>query len=317
MPRSLLRHDIELMLVVLFWAFNVTVVKRCLGDMGPLAFNILRFGMAAVVLMALTLWWDGAPRVSRADAWRLLLLGFLGHAAYQLCFVLGLARTTATATALIFGSTPVVVGVLSRLAGHERIGWAGAGGALLAFAGVALIVRGAPAGQAASSHGSWTGNLLVMAAVLFWSAYTVLSSDLLRRHSPLRVTALSLTAGTAMMLPVSIGPLMSQDWSAVPPIAWAGLIYSFIFALVVSYILWYRSVRAVGNLRTALYSNLVPVFGALFGVWLLDERLSAGVGMGGALVLGGIVLSRWSDAIRRRRRGVRLDAPEAVEAGEA
>ena len=56
--------------------------------------------------------------------------------------------------------------------------------------------------------------------------------------------------------------------------------------------LWYRSVKKVGNLRTAVYSNLVPVFGTLFGVLLLGERLTAGLGMGAACILGGIVLTR-------------------------
>src|SRR5262245_11014024 len=110
------------MLVVLFWAFNVTVVKRCLAEMNPLAFNIVRFSLAAITLLALTLWLDGPPRLTRAEVRRILLLGVLGHMAYQICFVTGLARTTASSTALIFGSTPVVVGILSRFAGHERVG---------------------------------------------------------------------------------------------------------------------------------------------------------------------------------------------------
>jgi drug/metabolite transporter (DMT)-like permease len=300
--RWLLAHDLELLLVVLFWGFNVTVVKHCLEDMEPLAFNIVRFALAAVTLMALTLWWDGAPRLDRREARRLLLLGLLGHALYQIAFVLGLDRTTASSTALIFGSTPVVVGIMVRAAGHERVGWAGAGGTLLAFGGVALIVRAGSGaeGAAAPLEGAWVGNLLVMASVIFWSAYTVLSRDLLRRHSPLRVTALSLSVGAILMLPVSLPSLSRQDWGAMRGLTWAGILYSFVFALVISYILWYRSVRAVGNLRTALYSNLVPVSGALFGVWLLGERLSAGVGVGALLILGGILLSRWSDARERR-----------------
>ena len=75
-------------------------------------------------------------------------------------------------------------------------------------------------------------------------------------------------------------------------VAWAGLVYSFLFALVISYILWYRSVKKVGNLRTAVYSNLVPVFGTLFGVWLLGDRLTPGLGLGAACILLGIVLTR-------------------------
>jgi drug/metabolite transporter (DMT)-like permease len=80
--------------------------------------------------------------------------------------------------------------------------------------------------------------------------------------------------------------------SAVSGLTWAGIVYSFLFALVVSYVIWYRSLVKVGALRTSIYSNLVPVFGTLFGVWLLGERLTAGLGAGAACILAGIVLTR-------------------------
>jgi len=94
------------------------------------------------------------------------------------------------------------------------------------------------------------------------------------------------------MIPPALPDLARQDWGAVSPLTWAGAAYSFIFALVISYIFWYRSVKEVGNLRTAVYSNLVPVFGTLFGVWILGERLTSGVAFGGACILTGILLTR-------------------------
>jgi drug/metabolite transporter (DMT)-like permease len=292
--RSPGRNDAELLLVVLFWAFNVSVVKISLAHMRPLAFNMIRFACAAIVLLGLTRWLEGSLGIARRDLGRVVLMGAVGHAVYQLCFVLGLARTTASSTALIFGSTPVLVGILSRLAGHERIRLPGAIGAMMAFYGVYLVVSGgdaaAPFGRAAGAE--LTGDLLVLGAAICWSVYTVMSKDLLDRYSPLRVTALSLSIGSAMMLPPALPDLLRQDWGSVPPLTWAGLTYSFVFALVVSYVLWYRSVKQVGNLRTAIYSNLVPVLGTLFGVWLLGERPAPGVVLGGACILGGIVLTR-------------------------
>jgi drug/metabolite transporter (DMT)-like permease len=94
------------------------------------------------------------------------------------------------------------------------------------------------------------------------------------------------------MVPAAVPDLISQDWGSVSVGAWAALCYSFIFALVVSYVIWYRSVKQVGNVRTAIYSNLVPVFGALCGVLLLGEKVTPGLGLGGACILGGIALTR-------------------------
>lgn len=284
------RNDAELLLVVLFWAFNVTAAKVALGEMLPLAFNMIRFAGAALLLLAAARWREGSIRIAREDLGRILLLALIGHTIYQLCFVHGLHRTTASSTALIFGSTPVVVAILSRMAGHERIGLAGGGGALLAFYGVFLIVRGRGGGPEAPEGSA--GPLLIVAAVVCWSIYTVLSRDLLLRYSPLRVTAVTLSIGALLLLPASVPDLAAQDWGGVSRLSWLATIYSLVFALVISYVLWYRSVKMVGNVRTAVYSNLVPVFGTLFGIWLLDERLTTALGFGAACILAGILLTR-------------------------
>ncbi len=288
------RNDLELFLVVLFWAFNVTVVKLALREMEPLAFNIIRFVCASTVLLVATRVTEGSLGVRRGDVRRILLLGVVGHTLYQICFVHGLARTTASSTALIFGSTPVIVAILSRLAGHERIGLSGALGAAAAFYGVSLIVGGtaSPGSGAGRWGGEVMGDLLILGAALCWSTYTVLSRDLLTRYSPLRITTLTLAFGTVLLVPASVPDLARQDWQTVSAMTWLGLAYSFVFALVISYVLWYRSVRKVGNLRTAIYSNLVPVFGTLFGVVLLGDRITTGLWLGAALILSGIVLTR-------------------------
>ena len=181
MTRPRLSNDLELMAVVLFWAFNVSVVKLALREMSPLAFNVIRFAGASLLLLLLTRWLDGPIAVARRDLAIFAVLGVIGHTIYQLFFILGLARTTASATSLIFGCTPIVVGLLSRLAGHEKVGPAAAAGALLAFGGVYLIVGAGAAqpGASAAPESQVTGNLLIMAAVLCWSLYTVWSKRLL------------------------------------------------------------------------------------------------------------------------------------------
>lgn len=292
-----LGNDLELLAVVLFWAFNLAVVKVGLREFEPLAYNLVRFVCASGVLLLLTRLTEGPLAVPRRDLGILVLLGVVGHTLYQICFIEGLARTTASSAALLFGSTPVVVALLSRLAGHERVRLGGAIGALLGFYGVYLIVGSSPppaagAGPAGPPGSETAGNLLIVGAVVCWSLYTVLARDMLQRHSPLRVTALSMAAGTLLLVPPSAAPCLRQDWAAVSGLAWAGLLYSVVFALVVSYVIWYRSVKKVGNVRTAVYSNLVPVFGTLCGVLLLGERLTAGLGLGAACILGGIVLTR-------------------------
>jgi drug/metabolite transporter (DMT)-like permease len=290
-----LRNDLELLCAVLIWSFNVTVVKIGLGEVAPLAYNLVRFTCASVVLLLVARLGEGTLRFERRDLGSLVLLGLVGHTVYQICFIEGVARTTASSTSLLFGSSPVLIALISRLVGHERVGLKGAAGALLGFLGVYLIVGGAePASGSSRISGGpeLAGDLLIVAAVACWAAYTVMARGLLRRYSPLRLTALSLSFGTALLVPIALPSAVRQDWRSVSGLTWAGLLYSFLFALVVSYLIWYRSVKRVGNLRTAVYSNLVPVFGTMFGVILLHERLTPGLGVGASCILAGILLTR-------------------------
>lgn len=304
--RRFSRTDLELLAAVLFWGFNMTVVKVGLREVAPLAYNLARFVCASIVLLVLARHREGSIAIGRADWRRVVLLGLVGHTLYQICFIEGLARTSASSASLLFASTPLVVAILSRLAGHERVPWTTAIGTLLGFTGVWLIVAGGAGGStghaaavdAGSASSAVLGNALIVAAVLCWSTYTVLARHLLERYSPLRVTAVTLAIGTLFLVPPALPDVVRQDWRSVSGLAWAGLVYSFVFALVVSYVIWYRSVKQVGNVRTAIYSNLVPLVGILFGVGLLDDRISTGIGAGAACIVTAVILTRLAPAQR-------------------
>jgi len=287
-------NDLGLLSVVFIWGFNLSVVKIALEVMKPLAFNGVRFALASATLLALLRARGESLAVSAGDMLRLMALGLLGHTVYQLCFIEGLALTTASHTALIFGISPVIVAILSQLLGHEQVSGAAWAGAALAFAGEYLIIGGkAPAEGPAPSL---AGDLLILAASFCWCLYTVLARPLLSRYSPLKLTALSMGWGFLALLPFCVPALRAQQWGDVKPIAWASTIYSCLFALVFAYLLWYRSVHKVGNVRTAVYSNLVPVTGTLAGWLFLGERLYPMLGLGATAIFAGISLTRWHQA---------------------
>ena len=284
------RNDLGLLCVVVIWGLNLPLVKIALVQVNPMAFNGVRFSLAILTLLLLLRWYGETYRTTLSDGWKLAGLGLLGQTAYQICFIEGLARTTASHTALIFGVTPVIVAVLTLMLGHEHVPPAAWAGAVLAFAGEYLIIAGKPPVEGPLP--TLRGDLLVLGAAICWCLYTVLARPLLARHSPLKVTALSMAWGFAGMLPLCIVAMARQEWKTLGPEVWGITAYSYLFALVISYILWYRSVHAVGNVRTAVYSNLVPVTGTLAGWAILGERLTPTLGLGTAAIFAGIALTR-------------------------
>ncbi len=278
--------------VVASWGLNFAIVKSAFAELPPLAFNGLRFAVAAMLLTFVLRLREGTWRPSRADVPGLVALGLLGHAGYQSLFIVGLARTSATHSALILSMTPLFVGALSVALGLERSTvrmWAGL---FIAFAGLFVLIVGGRRAGTAPGTATLVGDLLTLGASLSWAGYTVLARPYLDRISPLRVTTVTLLLGLPVILATALPDLIHLDWSGVSLRAWGALAYSSIFAIVISYVIWSISVQAVGSARTAAVANLIPVV-ALASAWaLLGEAVGPVQILGAAVVLFGVWLAR-------------------------
>ena len=285
--------DLMLLGLVLVWGVNFSVVKRALEEMSPLSFNALRFALATTLILILLRGTGENLSFPRRDWGRLLLLGAVGHTAYQLLFINGIARTTASNSSLILATTPIFVALLSAVLRIERVRGLAWLGILLCFGGIALIVQGSGKGVGLASR-TLGGDLMTLAATICWATYTVLSKPLLERYSPLKLTTLTMMMGTVVLLLLSLPELAQQDWGLVSWQGWLGLAYSFSLAIALGYIVWYTGVRRIGAARTAVYSNLIPIVGVATAWLTLGERLVPLQIVGAAVVLVGIYLTRFN-----------------------
>ena len=273
--------------MVLIWGANYAVIKSALREFPPQAFNALRMAVASVVFAA-AIGAKGLPRISRGDWARMVLLGLVGHFVYQLLFMAGIARTTASNSALIIGCSPVAVSIASALAGHERVPRAQWAGVVLSVLGVYLVV-----GFGAEFGGSsLAGDLFTLGAVCCWAVYTVGSRSLLARYSPLTVTGITMLAGTALYVPASAGQLAALDWGRVPLWAWTAMTLSALLALNVAYLIWYTSVQRIGNVRTSAYSNFIPLIAMGVAAATLGEPIGISKLAGAGAILTGVVITR-------------------------
>ncbi len=279
--------DALLLLVVTIWGSNFSVVKASMEQIPPLGFNALRLVVACVVLVGAARWSGG--RVPTRDEWpRLIAVGLVGHGGYQLCFVLGLARTSVTNSSLILGCLPVAVLLLNIVSRRrEAVGGLQWAGVALALLGLYLVV-----GAGEVTRDTLFGDLLVVAAVWCWAWYTIGSRQLLQRHPPLQVTACTTLVGTALGIPFGVPSLMRLDWVAVSGWAWVAVGVSGALALSLAYVLWYIGVQRLGSAHTAVYSNLVPVVAMTVAAVGLGEPIGWVKMVGAGLVLTALLLTR-------------------------
>jgi drug/metabolite transporter (DMT)-like permease len=292
---------VELMLLttVLLWALNLSVTKYILEHgFLPLPYASVRYGLAGAIFVGLTLYAERSLRVERRHL-PLLALAAVTLYLNQLSFVFALDLTTASTIGLVLGAIPIFAALFGLALGTERPTprfWVAA---LVSFVGVGLVA----AGSGGETTASLTGILLGLATAATWAAYSVTVGPLMRTYTPSRMSAWVIPAAWVAIALTALPQTGEQDWALGWEI-WVLLVFATLGPLVLTNVLWFRSIHRIGANRATLAANLQPFVAAVLAVILLSEPLSPLQIAGGALIAAGIL------AVRRRP-----SAPKLLESG--
>jgi drug/metabolite transporter (DMT)-like permease len=284
--------DALLVLMILIWGSNFSIVKVALRDFPEIPFNAMRLIVGTTVYLAVIAWWRDRLRLNaltRQDWTQLVFLGAIGTFLYQLCFVAAVKRTSVGNGSLIIGVSPIVIAVLSAIVGHERIRPVRWLGIAVAMAGLYLVV----------GHGvdlspeTLRGDALMMGGVICWAVYSVASQSILKRHSPLLVIGLTFSIGASMYVLTMAPILVYVDWSVISGFSWFLMLASALLALNLSYWIWYTGLQKLGGSRTSVYSYMTPIVAmAVAAIWL-DEPIAANQIAGAGAIMGGLLITRF------------------------
>jgi drug/metabolite transporter (DMT)-like permease len=276
-----------LLTTVLLWALNLSISKYILEEgVAPLSYSFVRYSLAGAIFVALTLL---VERTLRIDRRHLPVLAFASVvlAANQLCFVYALDLTTASTIGLILGAIPIFAAIYGVVLGRERLSRRFWLGAAVSFVGVGLVAVGS-GGEVA---GGYAGILLGLGICATWAAYSVAVAPLMVSYSPSRVSAVVIPCAWAIVVPFAAPTVESQDWHLGWEV-WALLVFATVGPLVLTNVLWFRTISKIGPARATLAANLQPFVAAVLAVILLSEPLGLLQILGGALIAFGIVLAR-------------------------
>ena len=283
----------------LLWAGNAVVGSLVVGNVPPLTLNALRWVLALAILAPLGWRVLREPRAI-ATRWRhLALLGLLGIGCYNAFQYLALQTSSPINVTLIAASASLWMVAIGRAAYGVRPGWQQLAGALLSIAGVALVLsRGTMETLLALRF--VPGDLFMLAATLTWAMYSWMLArppesmrgekrpawnwaEFLTVQLVFGAAWASLAAGVEQAYVTS-----SIRWS---PWVVAALAYVAIGPALVAYYAWGAGVARVGPTIAALFSNLTPLFAALFSLALLGQVPHWYHGAAFVLIAAGIVIS--------------------------
>jgi len=288
-PRDRRLAEMGVLLTVAIWSANFVVVKAAIGELGPLTFTAARYVVATVTLFLLVRWRLGPVRPPARLAVALMALGMLGFGGYQVLWSIGLTQITAGDSALIIAASPVLTVLLAGAVGMDRLSAPKVAGALIAFAGVAVVVA---AGHELSLGSSLLGDLLTLGAAVLWAIYTVVGTRMLRSVDPLQATAWAVLGGTLFLLPFGLFNVLTSPPADVSLPAVVGLVYSGALAAAVANVLVFNAIRLVGPARVTISQLLVPAGAVVLGAIFLAEPVGVAQVVGGAVIVLGVWLTR-------------------------
>ena len=296
MTMTRLRADLMLLIAALVWGLGFVAQSTAMDSIGPLTFIGLRFLIAAAAIWPLMHFVENrnstlAP-MSRSDLRLSVLIGlvFFAAAAFQQW---GLVTTTVTNAGFLTGIyvviVPFIVWALYRKA-PPLVVWTAA---LMSVAGTFLL-----SGGGLDSIGK--GDLLVIGGALFWALHvTLISLVAVRSRRPLRLATIQFAVCGACGLVLGIvleNPDIPALTAAMPEILYAALI-----AGALGFTLQTFGQRDTPAADAAIILSAEGVFAALFGTWLLSERLDVAGATGAGLILAAILLVELAPVLRKKR----------------
>jgi len=289
--KSPLKYYVMLVIAMAFWGGSWPSAKIIVGIASPMTIGFFRFliGSVLFLLLLFTTRKDVKRIFKRSNFLIICLLGLTGIFGYGVLFLTGMRFTTAAQGAIIAGFNPATVSIVAHIAHKERLPrrWQYIG-FLLAFLGVIFVVGIQALLDFQLDY--LIGNVIILGAMFTWGIYSSVGKEAMKTLSPLEMNAGGALIGTFLF---GMGAITEEVWTLpalVDGVFWANVIYLGICVTFIGFLFYFIGIRELGATRAGGFINLVPVFGTIFSVLLLNEIMYWTFIVGLVLVVGGILL---------------------------
>ena len=255
-----------LLMVQLLFSVNYIVSKGLLQFFPPLTWATIRVIVTAALLLLIA--WASkkkSPTLNREFILPLIGFSLLGVMINQGAFLLGLARTTPTNSAVINTLIPIFTLMIVTLRGQEQLTLRKAIGFLSALLGVISLRR---VEEFTLSNSTVIGDLLTALNCLSYACFLSYSKNFLKKNDRLWTTAWLFTVGAVGFSLFNFSELTTFVWPVLTSSLWASMTFAILGGTLAAYFLSIWALAHTQSSSVALFIYLQPIFTAMtLWVW--------------------------------------------------
>ena len=279
-----------IVITAIAWSGNTIIGRGVVDIIPPIGLAFWRW--VAVLPIFLVIAWPhlrkDLPLVKKN--WKIVVvLALLSISIYNTLIYQGLTMTTAINSFLINTSRPVIIVLFSLIIFREKITVLMGAGLVLAFAGTGVIIIRGDLNVLQTLQLN-TGDIWIFVATIAFALYTVLYPKRPNIHPASLLTACVLL-GLIFLTPFFIWETITVGYVPLRIETFGGVAYLAIISTAVAYMAYNQAVENIGANKAGLVSYLLPIFGSILAILILDEIFQVFHGVGFALILGGVLVA--------------------------
>lgn len=278
-PKSILL----LVILAATWGSSYLFIKLIVPAIGVPLTMAGRMVTGALFLALVALFAGRFPRLKKYW-WQYLVLGALNLVVPNLLIAFSVMRLGASMGSILNAIGPLFTLLIARIWLKEALTAAKLTGLLLSITGVVVLIGWNPVpfnSQAALAIAASVG------AAISYGFANVFTRVRFAGRNPMQTSSGQLLGAALLVLPViyfQASPAVFTTGVLIP------LLVLGIVCTALAFILYFKLIDSIGSVNTSLVMILVPVFGVLWSAIFLQERVTIGLVIGLALIVGGLVL---------------------------
>lgn len=285
-------------IAMIAWGLSFIWSTQVYKNLNPTATIFLRLVVATIFFTAILFIFRLNEKIKKEHLGLFALAALFEPFLYFICEGYGLENTSPIIGSAIIAMIPLVTPIAAAIFLKEKLTPMNIVGLVVSFVGVVTMLLNRNLDLTASPKGI----LFLSGAVIVAVGYSIALIKLTKLYKPLTITWMQNIIGMIYFIPLVIVMERFDRPSAFGNIGEyiIPLLCLGVFCSAIAYALWAFAFSKLGASRANVYTNLIPVFTAVFSYFIIHESLTPQKIIGIVLVVFGLVLSQLKDLRQAR-----------------